>query len=124
MNRFEHFIYPQKTLHQLLLGAFTALLFSAFIYLADIGVEIKALNTITALIAFWLLLHIPKKAVLAAGFFIGILWFYWISYSFKYTGNGAIAPLIVLGFGIIYMLFLGCWLSLTSPTFAHFCSLA
>ena len=107
MNRFEHFIYPQKTLHQLLLGAFTALLFSAFIYLADIGVEIKALNTITALIAFWLLLHIPKKALLAAGFFIGILWFYWISYSFKYTGNGAIAPLIVLGFGIIYMLFFG-----------------
>lgn len=107
MNRFKHFIYPQKTLYQFLLGAFAALLFSAFIYLADIGVEIKVLNTITALSAFWLLLHIPKKSVLAAGFFIGILWFYWISYSFKYTGNDAIAPLIVLGFGIIYMLFFG-----------------
>ena len=107
MNRYSYFIYPQKTLHQLLLGAFTAVLFSAFIYLADVGVEIKALNTINALAAFWLLLHIPKKALLFAGFFIGILWFYWISYSFKYTGNGAIAPLVVLGFGVVYMLFFG-----------------
>ncbi len=107
MKKVTGLLYSQKTLHQLLLGVVTALFFSAFIYLSDAGVEIKLLNTLTALAAFWLLLHIPKKALLFAGFFIGILWFYWISYSFKYTGNGAIAPLIVLGFGIIYMLFFG-----------------
>ena len=107
MEKLTQPLYSKKTLPQLLLGALTALLFSAFIYLADFGIEIKALNTIDALLAFWLLLHIPKKALLFAGFFIGLLWFYWISYSFKYTGNGAIAPFVVLGFGIVYMLFFG-----------------
>ncbi len=107
MKKLSQLLYPQKTVYQLLLGAFTALLFSAFIYLAHFGIEIKLLNTLTAIAAFWLLLHIPKKSLLFAGFFIGIFWFYWISYSFKYTGNGVIAPLIILGFGIIYMLFLG-----------------
>jgi len=74
MKEINNIIYPQKTFQQLLLGAVTALLFSAFIYLADFGLEIKLLNTINALVAFWLLLHTPKKAVLFAGFFIGILW--------------------------------------------------
>ena len=107
MKKVTDILHSQKNSSQLLLGALTALLFSAFIYLSNVGIEIKLLNTLTAVAGFWLLLHIPKKAVLAAGFLIGILWFYWISYSFKYTGNGAIAPLIVLGFGIIYMLFFG-----------------
>ena len=107
MKKITHLLYPKKTLHQLLLGVVTALLFSSFIYLSHWGVELKLLNTLTALLAFWLFLHIPKRALLAAGFFIGILWFYWISYSFKYMGSGAIAPLVVLGFGIIYMLFFG-----------------
>ena len=107
MKKVTDILHSQKNSSQLLLGALTALLFSAFIYLSNVGIEIKLLNTLTAVAGFWLLLHIPKKAVLAAGFLIGILWFYWISYSFKYTGNGAIAPLIVLGFGVIYMLFFG-----------------
>ena len=107
MKKPTELLYSKKTLHQLLVGALTALLFSAFIYLAHFGIELKLFNTITALAAFWLLLHIPKKAVLFSGFFIGVLWFYWISYSFKYTGNGAVAPLVVFGFGGIYMLFFG-----------------
>ncbi|SFV58432.1 Apolipoprotein N-acyltransferase [hydrothermal vent metagenome] len=97
----------KQTFYQLLVGLITALFFSVFIYLSDFGIEIKLLNTINALIAFWLLLHIPKRALLFAGFFIGIFWFYWISYSFKYTGSGAIAPFVVIGFGIVYMLFFG-----------------
>ena len=97
----------KQSLQSILLGFVTALLFSIFIYLADMGIEIKTLNTITALIAFYLLLHIDRKALLSAGFFIGIFWFYWISYSFKYNGAGYIAPFVVLGFGIVYMLFFG-----------------
>lgn len=85
----------------------TAVFFSAFIYLSDLGVELKVLNTLDALVAFWLLLHVPKRTLLLSGFFIGIFWFYWISYSFKYTGNGYIAPFIVLGFGVVYMLYFG-----------------
>lgn len=88
-------------------GVVTALLFSAFLYLEDFGVTLKLLNTFFGVLAIALLLYIPKRAVLVAGFFIGFLWFYWIGYSFKYNGVGYLAPLVTLGFAIIYMLFFG-----------------
>ncbi len=103
----RNYLKKKPFLYDLTTGVFTAALFSAFIYLSEYGIEIKLLNTFLALGAFYLLLHIPKKALLFAGFFIGIFWFYWISYSFQYNGVGYIAPFIVLGFGIIYMLFFG-----------------
>ncbi|MCD6259048.1 MAG: apolipoprotein N-acyltransferase [Helicobacteraceae bacterium] len=91
----------------LLLGILTALLFSAFIYLEEFSLTSKALNTLFALSALALFLYIPRRAVLIAGFFIGLLWFYWIGYSFKYTGVGYLTPIITFGFGVIYMLFFG-----------------
>lgn len=100
-------IYSKKLSNQIVVAIVTACFFSVFIYLSDWGIENKALNTVNALIAYWLLLHIPKRTLLLSGFFIGILWFYWISYSFKYTGNGYVAPFIVFGFGMVYMLYFG-----------------
>ena len=88
-------------------GIFTALLFSAFIYLEHYGVTIKILNTIFAVLALAFFIHMPKRAVLIAGFLIGLLWFYWIGYSFKYQGVGYMTPIVTFGFGIIYMLFFG-----------------
>ncbi|WP_457748421.1 apolipoprotein N-acyltransferase [Sulfurimonas sp.] len=88
-----------------LLGIGTAVLFSAFIYFEYLGIENKFLNTLFGLGALTLLLYIPKKAVLIAGFFIGLLWFYWIGYSFKYQGVGYMEPIVTLSFGIIYLLF-------------------
>ncbi|MDK9694480.1 MAG: apolipoprotein N-acyltransferase, partial [Sulfurimonas sp.] len=68
---------------------------------------LKLLNTLFGLFAITLLLYIPKRAVLVAGFFIGLLWFYWIGYSFEYNGVGYLTPLVTFGFAIIYMLFFG-----------------
>ncbi len=99
--------FTKTLLSSLSTGLITALFFSAFLYLSYYGINIPLLNTLTALIGFYLLLHVNKKSLLFAGFFIGILWFYWISYSFKYNGVGYIAPLVVLGFGIVYMLYFG-----------------
>ncbi|MEA1954886.1 MAG: apolipoprotein N-acyltransferase [Campylobacterota bacterium] len=90
-----------------LYGIFSAILFSAFIYLEEFGVTSKPLNTILALASLALLLYAPKKSILVAGFTIGILWFYWIGYSFEYNGVGFMTPIITFGFGIIYMLFFG-----------------
>ena len=89
------------------LGLLTALLFSAFIYFEHYAITNKLINTIFGLSAIALFLYIPKKAVLVAGFFIGLLWFYWIGYSFKYTGVGYLTPFVTLGFAVIYMLFFG-----------------
>ena len=92
-------------IRHLFTGLFTALLFSAFIYLAYYGFTNKLLNTLLGLAAFALLLYIPKRSILFSGFFIGLLWFYWIGYSFKYDGVGYMTPFITLGFGLLYLLF-------------------
>lgn len=94
-------------LFDLAIGVITSLLFSAFIYFEHFGFSIKILNTMFGLLSLALFLYIPKRAVLVAGFFIGLLWFYWIGYSFKYNGVGYLTPFIAMTFAIIYMLFFG-----------------
>jgi len=106
-----------STLHfDLACGIATALLFSAFIYFEHFVLTIKIVNTLFGLSAMALFLYIPKRAVLIAGFLIGILWFYWIGYSFKYNGVGYLTPFVTLGFALIYMLFFGV-LSLTAKVY-------
>jgi len=95
----------EQLLKKTLLGLLTATLFSGFIYFEYFGLTNYLINSIFGIAAFYLLLTIPKKAVLVAGFFIGLFWFYWIGYSFKYTGVGYITPFVTFGFGIIYTLF-------------------
>lgn len=87
------------------LGVLTALFFSAFIYFEEYQLTSKLLNTLFGLAALALFLYIPKRAVLVAGFFIGLFWFYWIGYSFEYQGVGYMTPIITLGFALLYLLF-------------------
>ena len=96
-----------KTIQTILMGILTALLFSAFIYFEEYDLTNKLLNTLFGLSALALFLYIPKRSVLIAGFLIGLLWFYWIGYSFEYQGVGYMTPIITFGFAIIYMLFFG-----------------
>ncbi|MFT7004417.1 MAG: apolipoprotein N-acyltransferase [Sulfurimonas sp.] len=112
------YTYKEKKslLFNIVSGILTATLFSAFIYLEDWGITIKLLNTIFGISSLALLLYIPKKAVLIAGFMIGLLWFYWIGYSFEYNGVGYLAPLVTLGFALIYTLFFGV-LALTNKVY-------
>ncbi|QOY55913.1 apolipoprotein N-acyltransferase [Candidatus Sulfurimonas marisnigri] len=100
----------------LISGVVTALFFSAFIYFEHLDITLKLLNTIFALLSLALFLYISKRAILVAGFFIGILWFYWIGYSFEYNGVGYLTPFITLIFAIIYMLFFGV-LALTNKVY-------
>jgi len=94
-----------KLLQHLFLGILTAFLFSGFIYFEYYHLTNKFLNTLFGLGALALLLYIPKRSILIAGFFIGILWFYWIGYSFQYQGVYGIAWYVTFGFGVIYILF-------------------
>jgi apolipoprotein N-acyltransferase len=94
----------------------TAILFSAFIYLEHFGITVKFINTILGILALGAFLYIPKRAVVFAGFFIGIFWFYWIGYSFKYNGVGYLTPIITFSFGLIYAAFFGI-LAFTKETY-------
>lgn len=100
----------------LLLSLLTASLFSAFIYFEYFNMTNKLLNTIFAISALTLLLILPKKALFGSGFFIGILWFYWIGYSFEYQNVGYLTPFISLFFGFVYMLFFG-FIAISNKTF-------
>ncbi len=80
----------------------TAILFSSFIYLEYFDMSNILLNTIFALFGFYLLLTIDKKELFFSGFFISILWFWWIGYSFVYYDLNYLIPLILIGIGFIY----------------------
>jgi len=85
-----------------------ALGFSAFIYAEHWGLpHVALLETLFALGAYYGLLAAPRSTVLAAGFFIGLLWFYWIGYSFRYYGMPWAVPLLTLFFGLVYLLYFG-----------------
>lgn len=84
-----------------------ALFFSAFLYWEHFALTSKALNTVSGLIAVYALLHAPKRTVLISGFWIGLLWCYWIGFSFQYYGLGWATWLVALGFGIVYALYYG-----------------
>ncbi len=99
----------------LIKGLLTAILFSLFIYLHYFNFTNKLfLNTITSLsafFAFYFLLKESKETLFWAGFFIGGLWFYWVSFSFRYYNLTILAPLIIFifafGYGIFFWL-IGC----------------
>src|SRR3989339_1770972 len=84
-----------------------ALFFSAFIYWEHFALTSKALNTFSGLIALYALLHAPKRTILLSGFWIGLLWCYWIGFSFQYYGLGWATWFVALGFGIVYALYYG-----------------
>ncbi len=79
---------------------------SLFIYLAYIGVEssifLKIINSLFALIGFYLLLKCEKITLFWSGFFIGILWFYWIGFSFRYYDMSYAIPLMLMVIAFVY----------------------
>jgi apolipoprotein N-acyltransferase len=81
----------------------TAACLSAFIYLLLFDITNYAIHSLLALIGFWSLLKATKQEYFLIGFFIGIFWFYWISFSFRYYGELYwMIPIVILLIAIIY----------------------
>ncbi|MCK5293213.1 MAG: apolipoprotein N-acyltransferase [Arcobacteraceae bacterium] len=95
-------IFKDYTKNVIIKGFITALLFSAFIYLEYFDLTNKLLNTVLAIISYILIVTIDKKSLFFTGFFIGILWFWWIGYSFIYYELIYLIPFVLLGIGFIY----------------------
>ena len=62
------------------------------------------INTISAIIALYLLLISNKKTWLFTGFFTGIFWFWWISLSFIHYSMPWAVPIVVIAMGLLYAL--------------------
>ncbi|MDR2100539.1 MAG: apolipoprotein N-acyltransferase [Campylobacteraceae bacterium] len=81
----------------------TALLLSSFVYLAHFGITSYFLHSVFACAGLWLLFKSERTGYFFTGFFVGILWFYWISLSFRYYGDLAwLMPVVIIGIGVIY----------------------
>ena len=79
-----------------------ALCLSAFIYFAYANLTIPMMNSLLAGIGFYLLLGENRIVYFWSGFFIGILWFYWISFSFVYYDLAFLIPVIILSVASAY----------------------
>ena len=60
------------------------------------------LNSLFAVIGFYLLLGENRIVWFWSGFLIGLLWFYWISFSFVYYDLSYLIPLIIFGIAFVY----------------------
>ncbi|NPA81955.1 MAG: apolipoprotein N-acyltransferase, partial [Epsilonproteobacteria bacterium] len=83
-------------------GFFVACLLSLSIYLSYFGIEIFILNTLLAVAGFYLVLKENRIVLFYTGFFIGIFWFYWIGFSFRYYGFPYLIPLMILFTAFLY----------------------
>ncbi len=79
-----------------------ALCLSAFIYLSYFNLSILILNSLFAALGFYLLLGENRVVWFWSGFFTGLLWFYWISFSFVYYNLAFLIPLIIIGVAACY----------------------
>lgn len=61
------------------------------------------INTILGVMSVWIFLGISKDKKWFFGFFVGLLWFYWIGFSFVYFGFVYLVPLIAVVVACIYM---------------------
>ncbi len=94
-------------LEDLLRAMIIAVSFSAFIYFAHWDMTMSGLETLLGLVALWAFLTQERRVLLFSGYLIGLLWFYWIGYSFEYNGVGWLTPIITIFFGFVYLLFFG-----------------
>ncbi len=83
-------------------GFFIAAALSLFIYLSYFNIQNPLINTVLAFLAFFSILKAKRETLFFAGFFTGILWFYWIGFSFRYYDISYLIPLMILAAGLIY----------------------
>jgi apolipoprotein N-acyltransferase len=90
------------TISYIIKGFVTAFCLSIFIYLSYFHINIKLLDSVFAILGFYLLLKAEKNDFFWIGFFIGIFWFYWISLSFRYYDLAYLVPIIILIVALTY----------------------
>jgi len=95
------------TIFNITKGFFIALLSAVYLYLDWFGLVNYLLNTILGILTFYYLLQADKKVWFWFGFFMSMLWFWWISVSFKNYGFAWAIPIgVVVSSTIFALLFL------------------
>ena len=78
------------------------MLAGAFIYLEHFGMSHPLMTTVTTLL--WLYLLLPSKPPIWfwSGFFIGIMWFWWVALSFVHYKLPWLMPIAIPLIGLVY----------------------
>ncbi|MDX1808851.1 MAG: apolipoprotein N-acyltransferase [Sulfurospirillaceae bacterium] len=98
----KNFVSGHFTTSYIIKGFAVAFCLSIFIFLTYLNFESKPAYSLIAILGFYLLLKSNRYEFFWIGFFIGILWFYWISFSFIYYHLAYLIPIVILGIGLIY----------------------
>ena len=90
------------TINNITRGFFIAFFSAGAIYLDWLGFVSYLINTILGILTLYLLLESDKKVWFWSGFFIGALWFWWMSVSFFNYGFAWAIPIGVLFPALVY----------------------
>ncbi|MDR0747450.1 MAG: apolipoprotein N-acyltransferase [Helicobacteraceae bacterium] len=83
-------------------SALASLALSLFIYLEALGIGARALNTLLVPLGVLGILAASRREIFLIGFFIGLLWFWWIGLSFRFTDYPLLALPTVIGIAAVY----------------------
>ena len=83
---------------------FIAILASLYLYLEFFGFRFYLLNSIVAIYVFYRLLKASQPVLMLTAFFIGLLWFHWVGFSFSYVNMSWAIPFVALFFATGYAL--------------------
>jgi apolipoprotein N-acyltransferase len=86
-------------------GFFIAFFSSASIYLDWMGFVHPIMNSVLGLLALYLWLVADKPSWVWSGFFVGLLWFWWMGLSFIHYKMPWAIPFVVIGVSSIYASF-------------------
>ncbi|MBD5164351.1 apolipoprotein N-acyltransferase [Helicobacter sp.] len=118
-------------LYASLLGALCALCFSAFIYLEHFlrDSNVPIFSSLCALFGIFLYFRLSRLGAFICGAWIGILWFYWVGFSFRFYDIAFLIPLVWIVFSLVYggLFYLFCFFknpiyriaTLTLSSFVH-----
>ena len=86
-------------------GFFIAICLSTFIYIEHFklldGYFLYFFNSIISLVGLYYLLKSPTPVWFFTGFFIGVLWFWWMGVSFYYYNLAYLIPIAIVIIGLI-----------------------
>ncbi|MSN96051.1 apolipoprotein N-acyltransferase [Campylobacter sp. FMV-PI01] len=99
-----------STINEIIKCFFIAILISNFIFLSIFdNLWLNFISPFLTIFGFLKLFKFNKIKFFYTGFFIGILWFYWVSFSLRFYDLSYLIPIEILFFGLIYgLIFLVC----------------
>ncbi|WP_248613388.1 nitrilase-related carbon-nitrogen hydrolase [Helicobacter winghamensis] len=118
-------------LHGILAGILCALFLSAFIYLEHFldNKNFPLYSTLFAILGLFLYFKLSRLGAFVCGGILGILWFYWVGFSFRFYDLSHLIPLVWIVFFVVYgaLFYLFCFFSspfyrlvaLTLSSFIH-----